>query len=88
VTCPTCDGPTSVIDSRSTIGDAVPVRLKELAQLWGGSNEDWRCRRRQCKNACGAKPVWTVELHVHILHEMLNDAHNDKALADTLGSAS
>jgi hypothetical protein len=85
MTCPQCNGPTSVVDSRSTTNAAVPARLRELAQLWGGTSEDWRCRRRQCRDGCGAAPVWTVELYGDTLRDMLVDAHGDRTLADTLG---
>lgn len=85
MTCPECNGPTVVVDSRSTTGPAVPGRLRELAQLWGGKGEDWRCRRRQCRTGCGASSVWTVELAEATLHEMLVDAQGDRTLADTLG---
>lgn len=85
MTCPECNGPTQVVDSRSTTGAAVPPRLRELAQLWGGKGEDWRCRRRACRDGCGASPVWTVELTEQTLHDMLVDAQDDRTLADTLG---
>lgn len=87
MTCSRCNGITDVVDSRSTIGTAVPVRLRELAQLWGGVTEDWRCRRRQCRDVCGAPPEWTIELREETLREMLIDAHGDSSLADTLGGA-
>lgn len=63
----------------------MPPRLRELAQLWGGKSEDWRCRRRVCRDGCGASQVWTVELPEFTLRDMLVDAHGDSTLADTLG---
>ncbi len=88
MTCPQCNGPTSVVDSRSTTGAAaVPTRLRELAQLWGGQTEDWRCRRRVCRDGCGAASVWTVELYGDTLRDMLVDAKDDSALADALAGA-